>query len=102
MAKKAARRELPIPPKAVADDQSIEMIRAWIASGKLHCALNIGLWESMPEVEEDVQWGRMLADIVQWVAAAIQEQRGVAKAETISRLLRALLAELEEPTARHR
>jgi hypothetical protein len=102
MAKKAARKELPIPPQAKADEGSVEMIRVWIASGKLHCALHIGLWERMPEIDEDMMWGRMLADILQLVARAIQERRAVGRAETVARVLRALENELDEPTRPHR
>ena len=37
--------ELPLPPAAIGDKNSLEMIRVWLADDKQHSVLNIGFWE---------------------------------------------------------
>lgn len=78
------------------------MLRLWIAKGKLHCSLNIGHWESHQGVEEDVAWGRVLADAIQHLANALHERHGIEPQETVRRVLKALEVELAEPTTKHR
>jgi hypothetical protein len=38
-------KSLPIPAPAKRDPRAVEMVRTWIAEGKLHVALNVGFWE---------------------------------------------------------
>jgi hypothetical protein len=101
-AKKRPAHELPVPPAAEADERAIEMLRVWIAGGRLHCVLNIGHWEQFQGVEEDVAWGKVLADAIQHIANALQAQHGIEPEETVRRVFKALEAELTEPTTRHR
>jgi hypothetical protein len=98
MAKKP--KELPIPPDAVKDSTSIEMIRVWIANEKLQTSLNIGVWGKQG-VGEEKAWGMMLADVIQHVANAIHQSEGTAPEETIRMIKRQLDDELEEPTSEH-
>jgi len=101
-AKKRPAHELPVPPAAVADERAVEMLRVWIAGGGLHCALNIGHWERLQGVEEDVAWGKALADAIRHVANALKAQHGIEPDETVRRVFKALEAELADPTTRHR
>src|SRR5262245_56242713 len=101
-AKKRPAHELPVPPAAEADERAVEMLRVWIAGGGLHCALNIGHWERLQGVEEDVAWGKVLADAIRHIANALHEQPRAAPEETIRRLFKSLEGELAEPTTKHR
>ena len=64
-------RELPHPPEAESDEDSIEMIRGWIINGELQVSLSAWVWEDEPK-----QWGRLLADTVAHLSDAIAEQTG--------------------------
>jgi hypothetical protein len=102
VAKKRPAGELVIPPAALADERSVEMLRVWIANRGLHCALNIGHWEQAQGVEEDLAWGRVLADAIRHIANALNESQGAEREEVVRRIFKALEAELSEPTTGHR
>ncbi len=101
-AKKRPAHELPVPPAAEADERAVEMLRVWIAGGGLHCALNIGHWQGLQGVEEDVAWGKVLADTIRHIANALKAEHGVEPEETVRRVFKVLAGELAEPTTRHR
>lgn len=89
---------LSAPGEAIADPQSVEMIRAWVANRGLHCSLRIGMWEQTPGVREDHAWGILLADVVKHVAdalAALGKDRGA----MIAAIRQSFLAELDTPTS---
>jgi hypothetical protein len=90
--------ELPLPPAAIADSRSLEMIRVWMAEQKLHCVLNIGFWESRG-VDERRAWGVLLADMLHHIANAHEQQYGRDPKHTIERICEALEAELQHPTS---
>ena len=46
-------REIPIPPGALEDPDSRELVRAWVANNALHCSLNLGNWGE----DEAIGWG---------------------------------------------
>jgi hypothetical protein len=102
VAKKRPAGELVIPPAALIDERSVEMLRLWIADGGLHCSLMIGHWEQFKGADEDVAWGKVLADAIQHIANALQERRSVDRSETIGRIFKAMESELSEPTTKHR
>jgi hypothetical protein len=102
VAKKRPAGELVIPPTALADERSVEMLRVWIAGGGLHCSLKIGHWEQAKGVDENVAWGKVLADAIQHIANASWESQGIDRSETIGRIFKALESELSEPTTKHR
>ena len=91
--------ELPIPPVAIDDERSVEMIRLWIARQKLHCVLNIGFWEER-EIDERDAWGVLLADMIRHITDAHQHEYGRDAAESITRIRTAFEAEMESPTSR--
>jgi hypothetical protein len=100
MARKTPK-PLPIPPDALEDPGSIEMIRAWIANRGLHISLNIGIWKEHA-VGEERAWGILLADAIRHIANALHESQGVDREDTIRAIKRQLDAELDGPTSRHR
>jgi hypothetical protein len=102
MAKSRPAGELVIPPAALRDERSVEMLRLWIAERGLHCALNIGHWGPSSGIEEDVAWGKVLADAIRHIANALHESQGIDPEETVRRIFKALEGELIAPTAPHR
>lgn len=90
--------ELPIPPAAKSDPQSLEMIRVWLARGKLHCVLNVGFWEAQG-LDERRAWGILLADMLHHVANAHEAEYGRDPRETLALIGEALAAELYRPTS---
>ena len=85
-------RELCIPPAALDDQKSGEVLRAWIAKKGLHCALNVDVWDDLGN------WGIMLADVARHVANARHELDGADPAETIRKIRALFDAELDSPT----
>lgn len=84
---------LSIPPAAISDPHSVEMVRAWIANSALHCSLEVGVWS-----DKVGAWGILLADIARHVANAMEEQEGAAVSETIAAIRQAFDAEMDSPT----
>jgi hypothetical protein len=102
MAKQRPAGELILPPAAISDERAVEMLRVWIAKGSLHCSLNIGHWQRLQGVEEDLAWGKVLADPIRHIANALHEDQGVEPEETVRRIFKALEGELAEPSTKHR
>lgn len=71
--------ELELPDGVVDADQAVEVIRAWVADGALHVIFD-------PETfREDVsEWGRLLSDIAQHVANAVEMDGQMNRAEAIA------------------
>ena len=80
-------KPLVIPPAAQRDDDSIEMLSAWVAEKGLHCSLNIGVWDSN-RGDEPRAWGILLADVIRHIANAIEEHKGDRSDATIARIVR--------------
>jgi hypothetical protein len=88
---------LTVPPAAVRDAESVEVIRAWVAEGGLHCSLKVGMWGSGDR--EEAGWGILIADVIRHVSNALREQRG-GNAEYIQRVIvESLMRELGHPTS---
>ncbi len=91
--------QLTIPPAAIADSDSIELIRAWIADEGLHCSLKVGVWQG-PEVDDETTgWGILLADVIRHVADDLHRSHGRESGRTIDAIRAVLESELDEPTA---
>jgi hypothetical protein len=91
-------KTLVIPPAAQRDENSIQMISAWIAEKGLHCTMNVGMWESIGQ-NEPRAWGIFLADVVRHVSNAVGERTGVSADVTTSEIFESLRAELDDPTS---
>lgn len=93
-----AMKPLVIPPAAQRDENSIQVLSAWIAEKGLHCSLKIGMWQDGGGNEASA-WGILLADTVRHVANALQEQYGHAAPDTIASVLASMHQELGQPTS---
>jgi hypothetical protein len=84
--------QLAIPPKAIADRESAEMLRAWIAAGGLHCTMRVGTWNDAGN------WGILLADVARHIANATEEADGTPSPDTLARIRLLFNIELDHPT----
>jgi hypothetical protein len=91
-------QSLPIPPAAKKDQQSLEMIRVWLANGKQHCSLKIGFWEERG-IDELQAWGILLADMVHHIANAHEAEYGRDPRESIGLIRETLAIEMNNPTS---
>jgi Domain of unknown function (DUF5076) len=91
-------QELVIPAAAVRDANSIELMRAWIAEGSLHCALRIGRYWKSSGVSGERAWGIILADAARHISDALAQAKGSNEQETLSQIRQYFLAELGKPT----
>lgn len=91
-------KTLVVPPAAQRDDNSIQMLSAWIAEQGLHCTLNVGMWDGMGRDEPEA-WGILLADVIRHVSNAICERKGMPAEQTISKIFASLEGELDDPTS---
>lgn len=92
-------KELIIPEAAQRDEDSIEMIRVWIAERGLHASLNVGLYGDRPGFREEHAWGRILADVAQHVADALVVDGGMDRGAAINAIKDAFDEELRAPSS---
>jgi hypothetical protein len=84
--------ELLIPPKALANPQAREFLRAWAVDKGLQVSLK-------PYPDAGVSaWGIILADILRHVADAHQQSEGADREQTIREILSVFMAEFDSPT----
>ena len=82
-----------IPKEALADRNSREILRAWVASEALHVSLFV------PDAWEDPgHWGVALADVTRHLADAYHKSQGVEPKVAIQRIQEMMAAELAAPT----
>ena len=83
-------RQLPIPPAAKEDKDSLEMLRAWVINGDLQVAMSSWVWK-----EDAAPWGQLLSETIHHIATAL-EAEGLSKRESPQEghLLRALTYQL--------
>jgi hypothetical protein len=86
-------RELPHPPDAENDDESAEVLRAWIVGGGLQISIQPSYWEHQPD-----QWGRLLADAAEHMADGIAKEYGKDRSEVFNEIRDALLHYLDHPS----
>jgi hypothetical protein len=91
-------RTLVIPPAARRDDDSIQMLSAWIAENGLHCTMNVGMWHGQGQREARA-WGILLAGVIRHLANAIEKQQGLPRDATAAEILQCLHEEFEDPTS---
>lgn len=91
-------KTLVIPPAAQRDENSIQMLSAWIAERGLHCTLNVGMWDGAGH-DEPKAWGILLADVIRHVSNAICESKGTPSEQNLTAILDSLRNELDDPTS---
>lgn len=89
---------LGVPPAAIRDESSINILSAWIAEKSLHCSMRIGIWQSAGR-DEPASWGILLADVVRHLSNALSEELGSEKQQVIDAILSGLENELIDPTS---
>ena len=73
--------ELPTPPEADGNAESVELLRAWIVRETLQCSIQA---DAFPDPGT---WGAVLAEVVRYVASAWEQQEGVPAAQTMQHIL---------------
>lgn len=73
--------ELELPDGVVDADQAVEVLRAWVADGALHVIFD-------PETfRDDVsEWGRLLSDVAQHVANAVEMDGQMTRSDAVSKI----------------
>lgn len=86
-----------VPPAALRDPDSWEVLRVWIAEQGLHVSLKVGCFGDV----ETQAWGTLLADAARHVADALSgADQGAEDREVIlAQIAEVFLAEMEEPTS---
>lgn len=92
-------QERPIPEAAQLDDNSVEMLRVWIAKNKLHCSLKIGMYKESTNVKEEKAWGIILADSIKHIANALNEAYQLDVSQSIAAIRENLENELDKPSS---
>jgi len=91
--------ERPIPAAALRDEDSVEMLRVWIAERKLHCSLKIGMYRETMGIEEEVAWGTILADAARHIAMALSSGSGGSELNSLAKIREKFNQELASPTS---
>jgi hypothetical protein len=93
MAFDPSERQLQIPPAAYDDEQSGEVLRAWIINQGLHVSLTPSAFG-----DDGGTWGLLLVDIARHVARAMHAETGVDQETTLAAIKAMLDAEWDAPT----
>jgi len=89
----SATKHLDIPPAALRDKASFEVLRVWIAEQGQHVSIRSGAWD------DPFAWGIVLADLARHIALAQKLQRPETDVDAFAaRLLEGFHAEIDNPT----
>jgi hypothetical protein len=91
--------ERPIPEAALRDKSAVEMLRAWIAEGGLHCSMKVGMYQESTNIREARAWGIILADVTRHVAMALESGYSADRDKTVRDIRDSYLKELGKPTS---
>jgi hypothetical protein len=69
---------------------AVELLRAWVVDGNLHCQLNIGPGDE----DATVVFAILLSDVARHVADVVQQTQGIPASETLTKLRQHFSAEL--------
>lgn len=90
--------ERPIPEAALLDENSVEMMRVWIANNKLHTSLKVGMYREAAKVSEEKAWGRILADAARHIADALEVGYSSSREESLEMIRKAFNSQIDEPS----
>jgi len=90
--------ERPIPEAALLDENSVEMLRVWIANKKLHTSLKVGMYRETMNVPEEKAWGRILADAARHIADALEEGYSSNREDSLELIRKAFNDQLDTPS----
>lgn len=94
-------KELSIPPAAVEDEKSVEILRAWIAGGAEWLSLNPHIYRNR-DFDEEWAWGLFLADTIRHISNAISELSGEDPNSIAEKIRDSFLTEFGKPTTEAR
>ena len=83
------RQSLPVPEIAQTDNEAIELLRVWAASGRQHMSIATGVWEN------PAAWGIMLVDLAEHIAKSYE---GMDETHVLKLIKQGLDAEWDSPT----
>jgi len=89
--------ERPIPEAALLDENSVEMLRVWIADKRLHSSLKVGMYRETMNVPEEKAWGRILADVARHIADALKEGYSANEEDSLNQIRAAFNHQLDQP-----
>ena len=92
------QHSLTIPSAVSRDENSVEMIRCWVAGGKQWTSINSDLFENR-SFDEEWAWGLFLADTTRHISNSIALKSGKEQSVIIERIIEALKDELSKPTS---
>ena len=92
-------QERSIPEAALRDENSVEMLRVWIAEKKLHCSMKVGMYEETMNIPEEVAWGTILADVARHLANALHQRYGHDTSTALRRVSDKFLDEVDKSTS---
>lgn len=92
--------ERPIPEAALQDENSVEMLRVWIAARKLHCSMKVGMYRETTKISEEKAWGTILADAAKHLAKALETGYGVNAQVALGKIQDSFNAEIDDPTTK--
>ena len=82
-----------IPPRsAKADRTAAEVLRIWLGESDVHCAFDLKL--NMEEEADASGWGILLARVIRRVAAALERESGLERADVVTDIVESLLLEV--------
>ena len=84
---------LPHPETAEYDDESVEVLRAWVVQGGLEIVIHPSHFAEQPD-----QWGRLLADAAEHMADAISEETGKDRSASFKAIIAGFREHLEHPS----
>ena len=87
----AGPREQPIPPDALANDEAVEILRAFVVDGGLSVAFTRGF-------DDPSMWGMLLVDIARHAARAYDKEGVMDEGEALSRIAEMFEAEMSHQT----
>jgi hypothetical protein len=93
------RNERPIPEAAVRDSDAVEMLRVWVAEGGLHCSLKIGMYKESMNIDEELAWGKILADVAKHISNALQELGSTNSNDSMLKIRDSFISEIDRPTS---
>jgi hypothetical protein len=91
-------KSVALPPAALRDENSVEMLRVWIAEEALHCSLRIGMYAERG-MDEPRAWGVILADAAQHISDALASEELGAREDILHAIQGSFETELAKPTS---
>jgi hypothetical protein len=93
-----ALNERAIPEAALRDENSVEMLRVWIAERKLHSSMKVGMYRETTKIPEEMAWGQILADVARHVANCMSKEYGSNKIDVVQAIRESFDRELDQST----